>query len=106
VNEAVAIAADADPDQWVVDRLADARKQVMHCSARGDKATAERWKRAEKCLDYALAMFLSTVKAPELPEDKTAAFARNVLYEIAKTSEHGPSRIEAVKMLLELEGRY
>jgi hypothetical protein len=97
------VALDNDPDGWVVNRLQDARRQVMHHGARGDAAAAARWKRVEKCLDYALAMFMSTAKMPDLPERSIADFAQSVLREVATTADYAPARIEAVRLLLELD---
>jgi dihydroneopterin aldolase len=99
----VTAAFDEDPDSWVMDRLKECRRCVLHFEARGDKAAAARWKRAERCVDYALAMFMSTARMPDLPEEKSLDLARSVLREIAKTVDHAPSRIEAVRLLLELE---
>jgi hypothetical protein len=98
------VALDNDPDVWLVNRLQDCRRQVMHHGARGDHATADRWKRAEKCLDYSLAMFMSTAKMPDLPDEDPKALAIRVLREIANSGNHDPARIDAVRILLGLQG--
>jgi hypothetical protein len=95
------VALDDDPDSWVVNRLQDCRRQVLHYGARDDQETAARWKRAEKCLDYALSMFLSTAKIPD-EEPKTLAI--RVLRDIAKNGNHDPARVDAVRILLSLQG--
>ena len=94
----------ADPDAWAIDRLKEARRRVLHFEAYDDKETAARWKRVEKCLDYAIAMFMSTAKMPDLPDEEPKALAIRVLREIAKSGNHDPARIEAVRILLSLEG--
>jgi len=96
--------ADSDPDSWVVARLQDCRRQVLHHEARADKEIAARWKRVEKCLDTALAMVLSSAKMPDRPEEKPTDLALSVLREIAKHGDHDPSRIDAVRILLSFEG--
>ena len=98
------VALDDDPDSWVVNRLQDCRRQVLHYGARGDKETAARWKRAETCLDYAMSMFLSTAKMPDLPDEEPKTLAIRVLREIAKSGNYDPARIDAVRILLSLEG--
>jgi hypothetical protein len=98
-----AAALDNDPDGWAMARLQDARRQVMHHEARGDKATAARWKRVERSVDYAMAMFLSTAKLPDLPDERPVDLARSVLRDIAKSGSHDGSRIEAVRLLLSLD---
>jgi hypothetical protein len=97
------VALDADPDSWAMARLKDARRQVLHFEARGDKATAARWKRVERSVDYAMAMFLSTAKMPDLPDETPVDLARSVLRDIAKSGSHDGSRIEAVRLLLSLD---
>lgn len=94
-----------DPGQFAVDQLAAARRQVMRFESRGDKDTAAGWKRVERCFDYALAMFMSSARIPDPPEEKTETLAQTVLREIAKNGTHDPSRIDAVKLLLHLEGK-
>jgi hypothetical protein len=98
----VSAAFDEDPDDWIMNRLKECRRCVLHFEARGDKASAARWKRAEKCLDYALAMFMSTARMPDLPEEKSVDLGRSVLRDIAQRGA-APDRIEAVRLLLELE---
>jgi hypothetical protein len=101
---AAGIALNNDPDGWAMDRLKEARRQVLHFEARGDKETAARWKRVERAVDYAMAMFLSTAKMPDPPDEEPKALALQVLREIAKSGNYDPARIDAVRILLSLEG--
>lgn len=93
-----------DPDDWTARRLQDCRRRVLHYEARGDKDAAARWKRAEKCLDYALAMFMSAAQIPDRPEDKTLVLTRAVLLDVANSGTD-MARIRAVRLLLKLEGK-
>ena len=104
ISEPLPDFAAANPDDWAMDCLQHARRQVLHFEAYDDKDTAARWKRIEKCLDYAMAMFMSTARMPDLPDEEPKTLAIRVLREIAKSGNHDPARIDAVRILLSLEG--